>query len=144
MKHYIQQSGRHGGHVYTVRDGLSDGLYADGGAEHFIKPGYERYREYTKEFNMTVLPYPRRKDMMHVIDKKMYSDEMLGDPAVLKNLGLNEREIAYIRQHSYWDLSNLFINPYLGKFRDEYQPFGIGYDELDTVPVSEIYKKLYM
>lgn len=137
----LEASGRHGGHVYTVRDGLSDGLYADGGAEHFINPGYERYREYTKEFNLTVLPYPRRKDMMHVIDKKMYSDEMLADPVVLKNLGLNEREIAYIRQHSYWDLSDLFIKPYLSKFKDEYQPFGIGYDELDTVPVSEIYKK---
>src|SRR5215212_10783674 len=61
----LEASGRHGGHVYTVRDGLSDGLYADGGAEHFIKPGYERYWEYTKEFNLTVLPYPRRINMMH-------------------------------------------------------------------------------
>ena len=137
----LEASGRHGGHVYTVRDGLSDELYADGGAEHFIKPGYERYWEYTKEFNLTVLPYPRRIDMMHVIDKKIYSDEMLADAAVLKNLGLNEREIAFIHQNSYWELSTLFLKPYLAKFKDEYQPFGIGYDDLDTVPVSEIYKR---
>ena len=137
----LEASGRHGGHVYTVRDGLSDGLYADGGAEHFIKPGYERYWEYTKEFNLTVLPYPRRRDMMHVIDKKIYTDEMLADPEVLKKLGLNEREIKYIRQYSFWELPTLFMKPYLGKFKDEYQPFGIGYDDLDTVPVSEIYKK---
>lgn len=137
----LEASGRHGGHVYTVRDGLSDGLYADGGAEHFIKPGYERYWEYTKEFNLTVLPYPRRKDMMHVIDKKIYTDEMLADPVVLKNFGLNEREIIYIDQYSFWELPTLFMKPYLGKFKDEYQPFGIGYDDLDAVPVSEIYKK---
>jgi monoamine oxidase len=39
--------------VYTVRDGLSDGLYGDGGAEHFTNPGYERYREYVKELELT-------------------------------------------------------------------------------------------
>ena len=66
---------------------------------------------------------------------------MLADPEVLKKLGLNEREIKYIRQYSFWELPTLFMKPYLGKFKDEYQPFGIGYDDLDTVPVSEIYKK---
>ncbi len=54
----LEASGRHGGHVLTVRDGLSDGLYADGGAEQITRPGYERYWEYTKEFDLTVLPYP--------------------------------------------------------------------------------------
>jgi monoamine oxidase len=137
----LEASGRHGGHVFTVRDGLSDGLYADGGAEHFIKPGYERYWEYTKEFNLTVLPYPRRRNMLYAIDKKAYTDEMLADPAVLKNFGLNEREIKFILQDSFFELSTLFLKPYLGKFKDEYQPFGIGYDDLDTVPVSEIYIK---
>ena len=137
----LEASGRHGGHVFTVRDGLSDGLYADGGAEHFIKPGYERYWEYTNEFNLPVIPYPRRKNMMYAIEKKAYTDEMLADPAVLTNFGLNEREIKFILQFSFWELSTLFIKPYLGKFKDEYQPFGIGYDDLDNVPVSEIYKK---
>jgi monoamine oxidase len=137
----LEASGRHGGHVFTVKDGLSDGLYADGGAEHIIKPGYERYWEYTEEFNLTVLPYPRRKDMLYVIDKKTYSDEMLADTSVLKNIGLNDREIKFIQQSSFWELSTLFLQPYLGKFKDEYQPFGVGYDDLDTVPVADIYKK---
>lgn len=137
----LEAAGRHGGHVFTVRDGLSDGLYADGGAEHFIKPGYERYWEYTKEFNLEVLPYPRRRNMMHSIDSKIYTDQMLADPSVLKSFGLNEREIKFILQYSFWELATLFLKPYLNKFKDEYQPFGIGYDDLDTVPVSDIYMK---
>ena len=39
----LEASGRHGGHVFTVHDGLSDGLYADFGAEHITKPGYVRW-----------------------------------------------------------------------------------------------------
>ncbi|NNE77066.1 MAG: NAD(P)-binding protein, partial [Pricia sp.] len=37
----FEASGRHGGHVFTVQDELSDGLYGDGGQEHITKPGYE-------------------------------------------------------------------------------------------------------
>src|SRR5690242_21246791 len=54
----LEASGRYGGHVFTGRDGLSDGLYADYGADHITKPGYERFFEYVKEFNLTVIPYP--------------------------------------------------------------------------------------
>src|SRR2546429_3890517 len=53
-------SGRTGGHVRTVREGLADGLYVDAGAEHFTQPGYDRYWQYVREFNLTALPYPRR------------------------------------------------------------------------------------
>ncbi|MBL7699284.1 MAG: FAD-dependent oxidoreductase [Chitinophagaceae bacterium] len=146
MKHghdvlVLEASPRHGGHVFTVRDGLSDGLYADGGAEHFIKPGYERYWEYTKEFGLEVLPYPRRRNMMRLVDGKMYSDEMLADINVIKKFGFNEREIKYIAGTSLWELANLFLEPYLGKIQDEYQPFGVGYDDLDFIPVADIYKK---
>ncbi|HTK19592.1 MAG TPA: FAD-dependent oxidoreductase, partial [Mucilaginibacter sp.] len=35
----LEASGRYGGHVFTGRDGLSDGLYADYGADHITKPG---------------------------------------------------------------------------------------------------------
>src|SRR5262245_39555595 len=38
----LEASGRHGGHVFTVHDGLSDGLYGDFGMEHITKPGYDR------------------------------------------------------------------------------------------------------
>ena len=36
----LEASGRHGGHVFTGRDGFSDGLYADYGADHITDPGY--------------------------------------------------------------------------------------------------------
>ena len=48
----LEASGRHGGHVFTGHDGLSDGLYADFGADHITKPGYEHFFEYLKEFNL--------------------------------------------------------------------------------------------
>ena len=48
----LAASGRYGGHVFTGRDGLSDGLYADFGADHITKPGYEKFFEYADEFNL--------------------------------------------------------------------------------------------
>lgn len=137
----LEAAKRHGGHVFTVRDGLSDGLYADGGAEQITKPGYERYWEYTREFNLTVLPYPRRRDMIRQIDKKFYTDEQLKDPAILRGMGLNDREVKYLSTKGWWELGNLYFTPYLDKFKDEYQPFGIGYDQLDNTPLSDIFKK---
>src|SRR5688572_5571167 len=137
----LEASGRHGGHVYTVHDGLSDGLYGDGGAEHFTNPGYERYREYVKELGLTALPYPRRKNLLRRINGKFYTEQMLADPAELKKLGFNDREIAFLSKNSFGELQRFFIDPYLGKFTDEYQPFGVGYDDLDKVPISDIYKK---
>src|SRR6202011_4146912 len=70
----LEASGRHGGHVLTVHDGLSDGLYGDFGQEHITKQGYEKYWEYTKEFNLTVLPYPRRRGLLRRIDGKFYTE----------------------------------------------------------------------
>lgn len=137
----LEASGRHGGHVYTVHDGLSDGLYGDGGAEHFTNPGYERYREYLKELSVTALPYPRRKNVLRRINGKFYTEQMLLDPTELKKLGFNEREIKFISRNTIGELPRLFMEPYLGKFKDEYQPFGVGLDDLDKVPMSDIYKK---
>ena len=54
----LEASGRYGGHIFTGRDGLSDGLYADYGADHITQPGYEKFFEYCKEFNLEVIPYP--------------------------------------------------------------------------------------
>src|SRR5687768_1121702 len=137
----LEASGRHGGHVLTAREGLSDGLYADYGAEHITRPGYERYWEYTREFGLEVLPYPRRKNLLRRIDGKFYSEEMLSDPSVLKKFGFSDREVKYLSEHPWWDLQSLFVKPYHSKFKDEYQPFGVGYDHMDTVPISDIYKK---
>ncbi|QHT71512.1 NAD(P)/FAD-dependent oxidoreductase [Rhodocytophaga rosea] len=137
----LEASGRHGGHVLTVRDGLSDGLYADFGAENITKPGYELFWEYAKEFNLTVLPYPKRDNILRRIDGQFYTEQMLADPAVLKKFGLNQREIKYLSEHSWPELELLYTRPYLDKFTDEYQPFGVGYDHLDTTPIAQIYKK---
>ena len=55
----LEASDRTGGHVFTVTDGLDDGLYGDGGAEHFTNPGYDRYRQYVEEFKLPFVYYPR-------------------------------------------------------------------------------------
>jgi monoamine oxidase len=137
----LEASGRHGGHVFTVHDGLSDGLYGDFGQEHITKPGYDRYWEYIKEFNLTALPYPRRKNELRRINGKFYTEEMLKNPIELKKFGFNEREVKYLSTNPWWDLKSLFVKPYLDKFKDEYQPFNIGYDDWDKIPMSDIYKK---
>ncbi len=137
----FEASGRHGGHVFTGRDGFSDGLYADMGAEQITKPGYERYWEYTKEFDLEVLPYPRRKNMLRRIDGKFYTEEMLSDATVLNKFGFNQREIKYLIENPWPELKGLYVNPYLDKFTDEYQPYGVGYDQLDSTPIAELYKK---
>ena len=80
----MEASGRHGGHVFTVRDGLSDGLYGDGGMEHITKPGYDRYWQYLKEFNLTALPYPRRKNLWRRIDGKFLYGRDVKRPGGLK------------------------------------------------------------
>jgi monoamine oxidase len=137
----LEASSSHGGHIRTGREGLSDGLYADLGAEHITKPGYEKYWEYIEELNLAVLPYPRRKNILRRIDGEFYTEEMLSDPAVLKKFGFNGREIKYLIDNPWWDLKSLFTGPYLDKFTDEYQPFGIGYDSLDQMPMADIYSK---
>ncbi len=137
----LEASGRHGGHVFTLHDGLSDGLYADLGAEHITKPGYERYWEYTREFDLEVLPYPRRRDVLRQIEGKFYSEEMLADSAVLKKMGFNQKEVNYLKENPWWDLRSLYARPYLDSFTDEYQPFGAGFDHLDGTPMQEWYVK---
>ena len=137
----LEASGRHGGHVLTAHDGLSDGLYGDFGQEHIAKPGYTYYFDYIKEFGLEAIPYPRRKGILRRIEGKFYSEEMLADPIVLKKFGFNEREAKYLSEHPWWDLQSLYVNHYLDKFTDEYQPFNVGYDHLDKVPMSDIYKK---
>jgi monoamine oxidase len=133
----LEASGRHGGHVYTAHDGLSDGLYGDYGQEHITKPGYDIYWNYIKELNLTALPYPRRRNVLRRIDGTFYSEEMLRDPAVLRKFGFNEKEVRFLSDHPWWDLRS----PYLDKFTDEYQPFGVGYDDWDQFPISDIYKR---
>jgi monoamine oxidase len=145
----LEASGRYGGHVFTGRDGLSDGLYADYGADHITKPGYERFFEYTDEFKLKVIPYPHAEGSeaspdnhtLKMIGGKFYTQEMLKDPAVLTKFGFNEKEIKFLSQNPMYALRDFYLKPYLGKFTDPYQPFGVGYDDYDKIPIAEIYKK---
>ncbi len=145
----LEASGRYGGHVFTGRDGLSDGLYADFGADHITKPGYEYFFEYIEEFKLTAIPYPNAegsefiydKDKLKVIDGKFYKAEQMKDPVVLKGFGFNEREVEFLSQHPMYELPDFFLKKYLDKFTDPWQPFGVGYDELDKIAIAEIYKK---
>ncbi|MGN6602122.1 MAG: flavin monoamine oxidase family protein [Ginsengibacter sp.] len=145
----LEASGRHGGHVFTGHDGLSDGLYADFGADHITKPGYEHFFNYLKEFNLEALAYPnaegspnpKEKNSLTMIGGKFYTEEMLADPAVLKSFGFNQGEIGFLSKHPWYELRGMFLNSYLDKFKDPYQPFGLGYDDLDKIPIADIYKK---
>jgi len=145
----LEASGRYGGHVYTGRDGLSDGLYADFGADHITKPGYEKFFEYVNEFNLEAIPYPNAegsdaaydKDAVKMIGGKFYSAETLRDPAVLRKLGFNDREITVLSHDSFYVLNSLYLDHYLDKFTDPYQPFGIGYDDYDKISIADLYKK---
>ena len=145
----LEASGRYGGHVFTGRDGLSDGLYADYGADHITKPGYERFFDYVNEFNLTAIPYPNAegsqaaydKDALKMIGGKFYTAEQLKDPDVLTKFGFNDKEVQFLSHNPMHALSSFYLKPYLGKFTDPYQPFGVGYDDFDKIPIADIFKK---
>ena len=145
----LEASARVGGHVYTMREGLSEGLYADMGADHITKPGYEKFFEYLEEFGLTAIPYPNAegsehhydKDKLKVIDGKTYSAEQLKDAQTLKAFGFNDRELEFLSQHPMHELPAFFLKKYAGKFTDPFQPFGVGLDEYDKLAIAEVYKK---
>ncbi|PYV13838.1 MAG: amine oxidase, partial [Acidobacteria bacterium] len=137
----LEASGRPGGHVRTIHDPLPDGLYADVGAEHFTQPGYDLYRQYVREFGLTALYYPRREHMLRYIGGKMYTEEMLADPAVLAKLGYNSREIEFLRREPWWNLAMLYFKPYVEHFTNEYDPFHAGLNDLDKITATDLLKK---
>lgn len=145
----LEASGRHGGHVFTGRDGLSNGLYTDYGADHITKPGYEKFFEYVEEFDLPVLDYPNAegstaapgRNGLTLIKGRYYTDADMQDPKVLKEFGFDAREIAFLSEHPFHDFKAFFIERYLDKFTDPMQPFGVGYDHLDNLPMSEIYRR---
>ncbi len=134
----LEASRRTGGHVKTIRDPLPDGLYADVGAEHFTRPGYVEYWKYVEKFDLPFLPWKRREEMYRHIGGKWFTEAQLREPAVLKEFGFNEREIAWLSTHLWGELATLYFAPYLGKFTDEFQPFGVGLDHLDEVLLGDL------
>ncbi len=137
----IDAAARTGGHVFTFREGLDDGLYADAGAEQFTQPGYERYREYVREFNLEFAYYPRRENILRWIEGRMHTPEMLADPKVLAGLGLNPREIAFLAAQPFPELAGLYFAPYVDSFADEYRPFDAGLNALDGISATDFFKR---
>ena len=137
----LEAAGRTGGHVKTIHDPLADGLYADVGAEHFTKPGYDLFWGYVREFNLTALYYPHRENVIRLFKGKMYTEADLSNPTVLARFGFNQREIEYLTGHPWWDLASLYLKPYLDNFHDEYQPFDAGLNQLDQISFTDLLKK---
>jgi monoamine oxidase len=133
----LEASRRTGGHVKTIHDPLPDGLYADVGAEQFTNPGYDTYREWVRKFDLPVLAYERRRNMFANVRGQWRTEEELADARTQREFGFNEREVAFMQEHGWKELSRLFFGPMAAKFKDEYQPFGIGLDDLDHVLLGD-------
>ncbi|MFO1483768.1 MAG: NAD(P)/FAD-dependent oxidoreductase [Verrucomicrobiaceae bacterium] len=129
----LEASKRTGGHVKTIYDPLPDGLYADVGAEQFTNPGYDIYREWVRKFDLPVLAYERRRKMFANVRGKWRTEEELADAKTQREFGFNEREVAFMQEHGWKEMSRLFFGPMAEKFQDEYQPFGVGLDDLDHI-----------
>ena len=137
----LEAAGHPGGHVRTVRDPLADGLYVDGGAEHFTRPGYELFWGYVEELGLTALPYPRRHGILRMIEGRLHTEEMLADGPVLAGLGFNQREREFLAREPWWKLPALYHAPYLDAFSDEYRPFDAGLDDLDGLTLNRLLER---
>jgi monoamine oxidase len=140
----LEASGRTGGHVRTHREGLDDGLYADAGAEHFTKPGYEICWNYFQELDLPILNYPHRDKILSVVDGRMVTEEEAAAINRSKAAGaaFNQRERDYLKRHpDDGRLSGLYLDRYIEKITDEYQPFGVGLDDLDALSLSELLQR---
>lgn len=134
----LEASGRTGGHVRTLHEGLADGLYADLGAEQFTNPGYDLYWGYVKEFNLPYLYYPRRMGLVRFIDGRFRTEEDLHNRSLLSKLGFNQPEVNFLAHNAWWNLPTLYFRPYIEKFKDEYQPYDAGLNHLDQRTLGDL------
>lgn len=145
----LEAAGRYGGHVFTGRDGLSDDLWADYGADHLTKPGYEQFFRYVEAFGLETVPYPNAEGsplpanngQLTQLGGKFYSDAKLAEPATLKALGFNEKEIAFLSRQQWYELPRLYLADHLSRFHDRSQPFGNGFDDLDAIDLDTLYAR---
>lgn len=133
----LEASNRAGGHVRTIREGFPDGLYADCGAEHFTKPGYDLCYRYAEEFGLTLLPYPHRDDQLVVADGRMMPERQAKQWS-LTHANYNQREREFLKRHEGASLTELYLEDYGKRITDEYQPFGRGLDSLDSISLNEL------
>lgn len=139
----LEASGRIGGHVHTLREGLPDGLYADVGAEHFTQPGYDICWRYFEELKLEVLPYPHRESQLLLVDGRMLPQAQARAAELTKwaGDGFSSQEIRYLREQPERNFLHLYFDRYIDKIRDEYQPFGVGLDDLDDISVAQLLRK---
>jgi monoamine oxidase len=145
----LEASGRYGGHVFTGHDGLSDGLWADYGADHLTLPGYEQFFRYVEAFGLEAVPYPNAEGsplpanngQLTQIGKAFYTDAQLAQPATLAELSFNDAEIAFLSRHPWYELPQLYLSDLIARFRDPSQPFGNGCDDLDAIDLDALYAR---
>ena len=137
----LEASGKAGGHVRTLHEGLEDGLYADLGAEQFTNPGYDLYWGYVKGFDLPYQYYPRRMGLVRFIEGQFRTEEELHSRSFLSRLGFNRREVDFLAQNAWWDLPMLYFRPYVEKFKDEYKPYEAGLNHLDQTTVGDLLRK---
>jgi monoamine oxidase len=136
----LEAANRTGGHVRTIREGFPDGLYADCGAEHFTKPGYDLCYRYVEELGLTLLPYPHRDNQLVLSNGRMIS-ELDAIQERLQRANFNPRERKFLDQHPGASLTELYLNAYGNRITDEYQPYGDGLDELDQISLNQLLKR---
>ena len=93
------------------------------------------------KFKLAVLRYPRRQFEQRRIDGRWYTGEQLRDRKVLQGFGFNAREVDFLVKHGLYELSRLYLDPYIDAIKDEYQPFGVGLDELDHETLGQVLER---
>ncbi len=135
----FEASDRPGGHVRTVRSAFPDGLYVDAGAEGFTKPGYSVFRRYLKEFGLSDVHLSRRDEPMRRVGGKWRTAEALRDPKLWRGLGYTAAEAKHLATHG--SVRHLYLDKYIEKLDDEYDPFAGGMKKLDRMTVAELLER---
>jgi monoamine oxidase len=137
----LEASAQTGGHVRTHRENLADGLYADAGAEHFTIPGYDLLRAYVREFNLPVLRYPHRDNILRFFEGRMMLDMEAQAITRARTEGFNQRELDFLKRNPTGSVSSVYLEKYISAIKDEYKPFGIGLDDLDDLSVTDLLRR---
>jgi hypothetical protein len=97
-----------------------------------------------QELHLPILNYPHRDKILSVVDGRMVTEEEAAAINRSKAAGaaFNQRERDYLKRHpDDGRLSGLYLDRYIEKITDEYQPFGVGLDDLDALSLSELLQR---
>ena len=79
--------------------------------------------------------------MVGVVDVELYTEDDLHSRIVLAQLAFNQREIDFLAERPWWELSLLYMQRYVDKIENEYEPFQPGLKDLDQMSVSDLLKR---